>query len=281
MDILFIILGCVGLLLILYLFLTFPAVRRHPHRGLLDGMLIAHRGLHDLQENTPENSLAAFRAGIHYRLAIEIDIHLTADGEVVVFHDSDLKRMCGVEGTVETQTFEQLRRYRLNGTEEQIPSLAECLKTVNGAVPLMIELKCDGSNWQALCTAANALLSQYKGTYFVQSFYPLALWWYRKHRKDICRGQLSTAFPHGPVHHRLLGLLLFNFLARPDFVSYDHHYANRFPLILNIWLGAFPVGWTFTSQKRMDACRIRYRTCIFEGFFPDPQQQTARPLIKR
>ncbi len=275
MTALYITLGILAFLLLLYLFLVFPTLRRHPHRELLKGQYIAHRGLHDLWENTPENSLAAFREAVQLGLAIEIDIHLTADGQVVVFHDSDLHRMCGVDGTVEQQTLAQLKAYHLQNTGESIPTLQECLATVGGRVPLLIEFKCDFGNWKSLCEAANAILTDYAGLYFVQSFFPLALWWYRRHRKDICRGQLSSAFPHEPLQQRLLGKLLFNFLSRPDFVSYDHEYADEFALTFNIALGAFPVGWTFRSQQELDVDHDRYKTYIFETFFPREREQPS------
>lgn len=280
MTAVYIALGILAFLLLLYLFLIFPALRRHPHRQWLAGRYIAHRGLHDLWENTPENSLAAFREAVQLGLAIEIDIHLTADGQVVVFHDSDLRRMCGVDGTVEKQTLAQLKTYRLNGTEEQIPTLQECLETVGGRVPLLIEFKCDFDSWKPLCQAANTILTTYTGPYLVQSFFPLSMWWYRRHRKDICRGQLSSAFLHEPLQQRLLGKLLFNFLSRPDFVSYDHHFADSFSLKLNIALGAFPVGWTFTSQNDLDTDRKRYKTYIFETFLPRDIEQTQRSAVE-
>lgn len=269
MTAIYIILGTVVGLLCLIAFLIFPSLRRHPDRRVLDGLHIAHRGFHDQLPGTPENSLAAFRQAIDRGLAIEIDIHLTADGQVVVFHDDTLDRMCGVSGKVEQQTLEQLRSCRLQGTEQGIPTLQECLQLVAGQVPLMIEFKCGFGNWKALCEAADTILRTYKGTYFMQSFFPLALWWYRRHRRDICRGQLSARFTEGPLQQRLLGLMLFNVLARPDFVSYDHRHGGCLPFRLNRALGAFPVGWTFTSQEELAVGRHRFRTYIFERFLPD------------
>lgn len=276
MTALYIALSIAAVLLLLYLFLIFPSLRRHPDRTILSGLYIAHRGLHDLFENTPENSLAAFREAVRLGLAIEIDIHLTADGRVVVFHDNDLRRMCGVDGTVEAQTLAQLKTYRLNGTDQRIPTLEECLEVIGGRVPLLIEFKCGFGNWKALCEAANTILRNYTGHYLVQSFFPLAMWWYRRHRRDICRGQLSSAFPGEPFLQVLLGKLLFNFLSRPDFVSYDHQFANSFSLKLNVTLGAFPVGWTFTSQADLDADQKRYKTYIFETFLPRDMEQSPK-----
>ena len=258
-----------GLLLLLFLFLIFPSLRRHKDRQLLSDLYIAHRGLHDLSENTPENSLPAFQAAIDNGYAIEIDIHLTADGEVVVFHDDDLQRMCGVSRRIEELTLSEVKALRLGDTDEQIPTLRECLALVNGQVPLLIEFKClsvDACN--RLCVAADTILQSYHGVYLIQSFFPFVLWWYRRHRRDICRGQLATAFFGVALHKRLLGCMVFNVIARPDFVSYDHNHARHVCRCLCGWLGAFPVGWTFQTQADLDRHKKQFDTYIFEGFIP-------------
>lgn len=258
-----------GILLLLFLFLVFPSFRRHSARREMTGRYIAHRGLHDPKTGIPENSLSAFAEAIAHGYAIEIDIHLTADGEVVVFHDDTLQRVCGVEGSPETMTLAELKTLRLLGTEERIPTLRECLDLVAGRVPLLIEFKArPGIPCAPLCRAADAILREYAGTYWVQSFYPPVLYWYRRHHREICRGQLASAFPKGPIHQQLLGALVFNCLARPDFVSYDHNYAGNVFRRLNTIFGAFPVGWTFQTQDALDHCRTAFKTYIFELFIP-------------
>ena len=203
------------------LFLAAPAVRRHPDRRVIKGLYIAHRGLHDIDKGTPENSLAAFAAAVARGYAIENDIHVTADGAVVVFHDNNLKRMCGVDVNIEESTLSELRKYTLLGTNEHIPTLKECLDLVDGRVPLLIEFKSQSfENSRKLCEAADEILKDYNGKYFIQSFYPPVLLWYRKNREEIWRGQLSTAFKGEHISKRLLGFLLFNKSFRHiDFVK--------------------------------------------------------------
>ncbi len=258
----------VVLVLLLILFMVAPAMRRHPDIDTLRGLYIAHRGLHDIFENTPENSIAAFLAAAEHGFAIENDIHLTADGHVVVFHDDDLFRMCGVHGKPEDMTLSQLKELRLCDTEERIPTLGECLAAIDGRVALLIEFKCNSGSAAPLCEAADKILSGYKGKYFVQSFYPPVLLWYRKHRKDVCRGQLSTLFIGEAIVRRMLGRLLFNFLSRPDFVSYEFSFAKTPMRKLCGFLGAFPVGWTFRSEEDVSEAGGEFETYIFEGFLP-------------
>lgn len=258
-----------GILIILFFFLIFPSPRRHRDRELLAGLYIAHRGLHDKAANIPENSLPAFQAAIDHGYAIEIDIHVTADGKVVVFHDDDLERMCGVAGRIEDKTLAELRQLRLGNTACSIPTLQECLALVDGRVPLMIEFKClTVAHCNRLCEAADAILQAYHGVYFVQSFFPFVLQWYRRHRRAICRGQLATAFYHESLPKRLLGCLLFNVIARPDFVSYDHTHAGHICRRLCVLLGAFSVGWTFRNEDELERHKQRFSTYIFEEFIP-------------
>ena len=57
----------------------------------------AHRGYHD-KPDIPENSMAAFRRAAAHGLAVEFDVHLIADGSLVIFHDEQLERETGVKG---------------------------------------------------------------------------------------------------------------------------------------------------------------------------------------
>ena len=68
----------------------------------LAGFRYAHRGLHG--PGVPENSLAAFRRAAEAGYGAELDVRLTRDGRLAVFHDSTLERMCGVPGRVAEKT---------------------------------------------------------------------------------------------------------------------------------------------------------------------------------
>lgn len=259
-------------LLAIYLFLLFPTLRRHPDRELMRGMYVAHRGLHAAQAAVPENSMKAFSLACELGFCIEIDIHLTRDGHIVVFHDDTTKRVCGKDLRVEECTLAELRELRLLDTDERIPTLEEVLSLINGKVLLLIEFKSVYGNSRALCTAAENILSKYQGKYIVQSFYPPVLYWYRKNRPQICRGQLSQNF----IAHKgqrsfskiLAGWLLLNFLSRPDFVSYNYEDANTFSRGLCIALGAFSVGWTFRDAAALADAKPLFDTYIFENFLP-------------
>lgn len=254
------------LLVFLLLFLIFPSGRRHSALDILSGLKIAHRGLHDINKGIPENSLAAARSAVKAGYAIENDIHITSDGEVVVFHDDTLDRACGVSGKIEDKTLSELKELYLFGTEEKIPTLKEFLEEVKGEEVILIELKCSNKTYKSLCVAADKILSDYKGKYIIQSFYPLALCWYKNNRSDILRGQLSGSFPGKPFYAKLLSSLVYNFLSRPDFVSYEiEHSGNIFRRLVTL-LGALPVGWCFKSIDSYKKYSEHYKTYIFENF---------------
>lgn len=254
----------VAVLVLLVLFLVFPAVRRHPDREMFRGRYIAHRGLHG--GGVPENSMEAFRIAADRGYPIETDIHVTKDGRVAVFHDDTLDRMCGREGKPEDLTLDELQELTLAGTEQTIPSLEEVLELIDGRVPLLIEFKCTSlAVTKRLCEAAAPVLDAYKGKYAIQSFFPFVMRWYKKHRPKVMRGQLAEGFYKDAFPRQLAGALLFNVLSRPDFIAYDWRNRRNVFFRLCTRLGAMPLGWTFRSQEELGEARRYYKGYIFEN----------------
>ena len=125
----------------LILFYCFSILPRRSMRRQMEKYhqtMFAHRGYHCAQKGIPENSMSSFRAAIEHHYGIELDLHLTRDGHLVVFHDHTLDRICHCPGTIESLSLEQLKKCRLSGTSEQIPLFQDVLTLVNGRVPLLI-----------------------------------------------------------------------------------------------------------------------------------------------
>jgi glycerophosphoryl diester phosphodiesterase len=100
--------------------------------------IIAHRGASDYE---PENTLRAFHRAIELGAdMVELDVHLSADGHVVVIHDEDLSRTTDGEGRVSDLLLDDLRRFDA-GKGEPIPTLQEVIDLVRGQCRLYIELK--------------------------------------------------------------------------------------------------------------------------------------------
>ena len=159
------------------------------------GVNHAHRGLHTQDKTVPENSLPAFRAAGEAGYGMELDIQLSKDGQVMVFHDDTLDRVCGVHGRVDAFTFDELRQMRLCGTEETLPLLTEVFSVVQGRQPMIIELKTGPRN-NELCEKGLALMRAYQQQYpdaafCVESFDPRIVAWFRRNAPDIFRGQLA------------------------------------------------------------------------------------------
>ena len=80
---------------------------------------IAHRGLHDRPNGLIENTIGAAKAAIHHKFSIECDVQLTADGEVVVFHDDELERLTHSSGSLGNLTLSEVKLLQLKNTDEK------------------------------------------------------------------------------------------------------------------------------------------------------------------
>lgn len=259
MEIVFCVNGLL-VLLFLYLFLIFPADGRKAEGW--KGRYIAHRGLHS--GSVVENTLPAFAAAIGKGYGIELDVQLSSDGVAVVCHDYDLKRVFGDERKVAALTAEELKKIG-------VPTFAEVLALIDGRVPLVAEMKGESLSTD-VCAKAAELLDRYTGEYCIESFNPMHLRWFKKHRPQVVRGQLSTAFGKkrdGKRNflHFFLRHLLLNFLSRPHFISYEHIYYGVSVRLCRLF-GAVTACWTPQSGEECDQAKPHYDFFIFEGFEP-------------
>jgi len=269
---------CIALVVIILLELWFLAIqcrRNHPFMKTLRTFRYAHRGLHD-KPTIPENSMAAFRRALDNFYGVELDVHLMADGNLAVIHDASLLRTAGADVMIEDLTVADLKKYRLEGTEERIPLLGEVLSLFEGRAPIIVELKAERGNHDALTAAAVEELDKYRVAYCIESFDPRCLMWLKRNRDEIVRGQLSEKFlRHGDGGKQskfvlwMLGNLLTNFLTRPDFIAYGFHDRKT----LSVWLcrklwGVQGVTWTLTSQADYDTAVQEGYLPIFENFLP-------------
>lgn len=247
--------------------------RGHPGLDALRSWRYAHRGLHG--NGIPENSIAAFRAALEGGYGIELDVHLMKDGTLAIIHDASLKRTAGADVKIEDLSAEDLPRYFLEGTWETIPTLPQVLSLFDGKAPLIIELKPMIGNHAELTQAVCDLLSGYQGAYCIESFDPRCIFWLRKNRPDIIRGQLTEDFVHNPrsplpmVLKFIMTHQMANFLTLPDFVAYKFSDRKTISntLVRQFW-GVQGVTWTVTSQRDLDIAEKEGWIPIFEGFRP-------------
>ena len=264
-------LGIAAALVVLYLWMIAPAGKK-PDAGLLKGWLYAHRGLHDGNRQTAENSLEAFRRAVESGYGIELDVQLTADDRLVVFHDNSLKRVCGVEANLHTLTYAQLMEHPLPDGS-RIPLFSEVLALVNGQVPMIVEVKYHDRIAET-CRETYRQLKAYQGAYCVESFHPLAVRWFRKNAPEVIRGELASGGKWRKGESTRLEFfcmkqLLPLCLTRPHFVAYSVP-EDGAP---GMWLQKkmfhpYLAAWTIRDQQTLDAVKGVYDFPIFELFIP-------------
>lgn len=274
---------CIVWLLVILLILLLAyawAIRPNlPRRDItpLMGVDYAHRGYWNTndpgEENRPENSLAGFRAAVEHGYGIELDVHRTRDGALVVHHDDSLKRLTGVDIRIAHSTLKEVRACHLpNG--EPVPTFDEVLKTVAGRVPLVVEVKAEDGNHDLLSRAVYERMKRYDGPWCLESFDPLAVKWFRVNAPEVIRGQLAfDSAGKGKDFKefmRNLGIasMLQNFASRPDFIAFSASSVkwHSLPIHLLRLMKPWFVAWTVRSQEDMDKYRRNWDLQIFEKF---------------
>lgn len=257
-------------LFLIWIFLIMPRLNRPAALSELHRHRYAHRGLHNIHKGIPENSMLAFRLAKEAGYGIELDVHLSKDGKLVVEHDDTLRRTCNSELIIEKNDWKTLSALYLEGTEEKLPLLEEVFALIDGKVPLLIELKVVGGNWNALAAAVCEALKSYNGPYCIESFEPRALLWLRKNAPHIVRGQLAGHVRKNgnvsPVINFALKNLLINVLSRPDFVAYQ--YKDHRNLSFRLCKGLFrpPLFfWTIRSKEAEKVAEHHRAAPIFEN----------------
>jgi glycerophosphoryl diester phosphodiesterase len=150
------------------------------------------------------------------------------------------------------------------------------LDVVAGRAPLIVEYKFDNNrDWDEradeLMEKGHALLEDYDGPYVIESFHPGAVNWYKTHHPEVNRGQLSwpTSVGESGLVEWAAGLLMFDFLSRPDFVAYDWHGGSLPQVKLARSMGATAVSWTVRSVDELAESEPYFDRHIFEAFVPD------------
>lgn len=264
-----------AVLLILYLLAIMPRMIHRAEVEPFKGRLYAHRGLYDNRTEAPENSMAAFQKAVDNNYGIELDIQLTKDNVIVVCHDADIKRVCGVDKMIRALTFEELQQYTLYDSKEKIPTFSDVLALVDGRVPLIVEYKSENTD-TLLFELGDEMLRNYHGLYCVESFNPLLAFWYRRHNKDVMRGILSDAYKKEGIKglpnwmYATMQHLLLNFIIKPDFVAYHHiYYRNLSRTLCHKLYHATAVAWTIQSQQQLRDREKHFDLFIFDSFIPE------------
>lgn len=224
---------------------------------------IAHRGYHDMNKSTWENTLSAFSRAIEAGFAIECDLQFAADGVPVVFHDDDLQRLCNIPGDVRQRTSGELGMLAVGGTADRIPTLKQLLHLCRGRVPLIIELKGRENDDEGFAAAVLDVLEGYSGPVALMSF---DIWLLKDLKELDCPYPVGltaegrdpeTFFRHDEAMH--LGL---------DFISYHYgHLPNAF-ITAQRAKGIPVITWTVRDETAREITFVNADQMTFEGFNP-------------
>ncbi len=249
--------------------------------GWLVARPIAHRGLHQASKGIVENSLGAAREAIARNYAIECDVQLSADGEVIVFHDDTLERLTEARGRLESKTAEELTRLRLRGSNENPPLLSQLLDALAGRTPLVVELKSRFNGDLALARRVAELVARYDGPVAIESFDPDPIAFLRRQGAALGVGRV----PLGMVAQARYEADEWPDLtsARRDELAHFLHFSRTRPQFLSFNVADLPHAavtlfrhglklpvtvWTVRSLAQAEVAARWADQIVFEGFIP-------------
>jgi glycerophosphoryl diester phosphodiesterase len=237
---------------------------------------VAHRGLHDAAAGRVENSPSAVQAAVDLGYAIEVDLQVSADGEAMVHHDSELGRVNDGHGRLRELTAAELTAVRFRATADRMLRLGELCDLVGGRSTLLLELKSHHDGDRRLLSRTVDVLRSYRGPVAVMSFDPRLVGMAREAAPQLVRGIVAERqAPHDHAGAAAIGpTARLAFLGqalrmRPQFVAYRVGDLPAPALQAARRLFGLPLlTWTVrTEPERRIADRLADQM-IFEGFRP-------------
>jgi len=265
----------VFIFILLYLYHIAPNTdkQRKARMASFEHVYLAHRGLFN-RKDIPENCLKGFILSTQKGYGCELDVQLTADNKLIVFHDGNLKRMCGVDKNVVDCTYAELQQYSLGQSKEKIPLFEDVLNVLKEDTPLVIEIKADGDGI-ATCKATVQMMKNYKRNFTIESFDPRIVKYLRVNHPEIIRGQLAYDMFSEPCNQSFFNKFIcsnlwINIMSRPDYVAYDALAYKKlsFRLISRVFKGEC-VAWTIKNDEQFRQVRKYYQQFIFDSYIPN------------
>ena len=262
------------ILILIYLFLIKPNNNsRKAEMRPFEEVYLTHRGFFN-NIDIPENSIPAFKKTARNHMGSELDVQLTSDHKLVVFHDDDLGRVCGADKKLIDCTYEELLGYHLLSTEEKIPLFEEVLDVLNPDTPLIVEIKSNPAAYEAVEEALK-ILSRYQIPFTMESFDPRIVRYLKVHHPEIIRGQLAYNMLKNKDSHLNVFLkaiatyMLSNFYTKPDYIAYHvHSRYNLSFMICSLVYKTECVAWTVKNEDDLAFARKYYQQIIFDSFIP-------------
>ena len=248
------------------------------HRFLIERPF-AHRGYHSRSlidpKNIIENSLGAFKLAIENNFSIEMDIHLTKDLEIIVFHDFFLGRLTTKTGFVSSKNSNYIKQAKLSNNEP-VPTIEDALNLVDGRVPILLEIKFSNhlkKNFEVFTRVLEKKLKGYNGDVALMSF-SFDLIKYIRERNLFGRIPLglTTSFPtietldNKIKNNKIENEIISNKL---QFISQDWKGINNSRIKRLKKLGVAILSWTITSKEIEKSLEGLVDNITFEGYEPN------------
>jgi glycerophosphoryl diester phosphodiesterase len=203
----------------------------------------------------PENTLPAFGAAIEVGAGIECDLRLTADDQLIVFHDSDARRLSASPLQIGRSRWADLAGLRVGG--HPIPRLEALLALVAGQVPLLLEAKVEHDCRRWLPTLRRELAG-YGGRFAVMSFDARLCRLIKRGMPSVRRGLLLEDRQTSLERHIAIRI------AAPDFLGVE------FAAVAKRWVATArrirPVYcWTIRTAAERAQAEVKADALIWEG----------------
>lgn len=178
--------------------------------------IIAHRGVFD-NKDVVENTMQAFDLAIRKRIPFELDIQLTKDNQIVVYHDFNLARLSNSNKIIQESTYNELKEIKLLNTDSTIPLFKDILELNNDKVLIDIEIK-KTKRIQETVDLLVELLKPYTN-YMIKSFDPRIVKYVNKNYSWIKVGLLIENKYDNFLEEKLLKSKFIINYCKPDFVA--------------------------------------------------------------
>ena len=213
---------------------------------------IAHRGLFN-NTTIVENTIESFQEAIKNKFAIECDVVMSKNDEVIVFHDTNIKRLTNIDLNISEITSQELKEIKLLNTESHIPTLDEVLYSVNSETPLMIEIK---SGYTPIIEERLLeIIRSYSGSISVKSFDLNSISWFKKNAPYIKYGLVGSNLD---ININYLKDLEINFL------SYDINFIDDSIVNAAKENGIPVIAWTIDNENKYKMGLKKADNIIFE-----------------
>ncbi|MDB5643264.1 MAG: glycerophosphodiester phosphodiesterase [Hyphomicrobiales bacterium] len=239
---------------------------------------IAHRGFHDRAAGRIENSVTAARAAIARGYAIECDVQISCDGEAMVFHDDELDRLTGATGRVDARSAQELARIGLSDGADTIASLPDWLATIEGATPVICEIKSGFDGDLRLAARTAQIVASYAGPIALKSFDPDIIAYLRRDADAFGIGHVPLGIVAEATYQgddwpmltdeqrRNMSALTHWSTTRPDFLSWRVADLPHATASLCRAYGVPVMTWTVRTPGDVARAGAYADQMIFEGF---------------